>query len=150
MTHTHHTIDYIELNVSDLEASKAFYEQAFGWQFNDYGPEYAGIRNRSGDGEVGGLGVGRQPGPGGSLVILYSDDLEGSVAAVEAAGGTVDDIVKWTIYIVDGQSFEEGFAAFMGEWGQRPNPPAITGCKVVALANPQFLVEIEAIAAIPG
>ncbi len=88
MTHIHHTIDYIELNVSDLDASKAFYEQAFGWQFNDYGPEYAGIRNRSGDGEVGGLGVGRPPGPGGSLVILYSDDLEASVAAVEAAGGT--------------------------------------------------------------
>ena len=71
-------------------------------------------------------------------------------AAVEAAGGTVDDIVKWTIYVVDGHSFEEGFAAFMGEWGQRPNPPAITGVKVVALANPQFLVEIDAIAAISG
>ena len=68
MTHTHHTIDYIELNVSDLAASKEFYEQAFGWQFNDYGPDYAGIRARSGDGEVGGLSVGRPPGPGGSLV----------------------------------------------------------------------------------
>jgi predicted enzyme related to lactoylglutathione lyase len=91
MTHTHHTIDYIELNVADLAASKAFYEQAFGWQFNDYGPDYAGIRAPSGDDEVGGLGVGRPPGPGGSLVILYSDDLEASLAAVEAAGGTVTE-----------------------------------------------------------
>jgi uncharacterized protein len=89
MTHTHHAIDYIELNVVDLRASKAFYEQAFGWQFNDYGDDYAGIRNRAGDGEVGGLDVGNQPGPGGSLVILYSDDLEASRAAVEAAGGTI-------------------------------------------------------------
>ncbi|HET9996215.1 MAG TPA: VOC family protein, partial [Nocardioides sp.] len=55
MTHTHHTIDYIELNVVDLEASKTFYEQAFGWQFNEYGPVYAGIRHPSGEGEVGGL-----------------------------------------------------------------------------------------------
>ena len=91
MTHTHHTIDYIELSVSDLAAAKAFYEQAFGWQFNDYGEAYAGIRSPSGDGEVGGLGVGRPPGPGGSLVILYSDDLDASVAAVEAAGGSITE-----------------------------------------------------------
>ena len=89
MTHTHHTIDYVELNVADLSTAKSFYERAFGWAFNDYGPEYAGIRDPSGDGEVGGLGVGRPPGPGGSLVILYSDDLEASVAAVEAAGGAI-------------------------------------------------------------
>src|SRR6476469_10968367 len=91
MAHTHHAIDYIELNVTDLPASKAFYERAFGWQFTDYGPDYAGIRAPSGEGEVGGLGVGRPPGPGGSLVILWSDDLEATQAAVEAAGGTVTE-----------------------------------------------------------
>ena len=56
-----------------------------------FAAEYAGIRDPSGDGEVGGLGVGRPPGPGGSLVILYSDDLEASVAAIEAAGGAVTE-----------------------------------------------------------
>ena len=55
MTNFHHAIDYVELPVSDLSTAKAFYEQAFGWQFNDYGPAYAGIRAPSGDGEVGGL-----------------------------------------------------------------------------------------------
>jgi predicted enzyme related to lactoylglutathione lyase len=87
----HHTIDYIELAVTDLAASRSFYERAFGWQFNDYGPTYAGIRSVSGDGEVGGLAAGGSPGPGGSLVLLYSDDLEATVAAVEAAGGTVTE-----------------------------------------------------------
>ena len=53
MTNTHHAIDYVELSVSDLTSTRAFYEQAFGWQFNDYGPAYAGIRAPSGDGEVG-------------------------------------------------------------------------------------------------
>lgn len=90
MFQTHHVIDYIELHVVDLAASRAFYEQAFGWGFNDYGPEYAGIKAPSGDGEVGGLGLGT-PGPGGSLVLLYSDDLDASAAAVEAAGGTVTE-----------------------------------------------------------
>ncbi len=91
MAHHHHTIDYIELSVTDLAGAKSFYQRAFGWQFNDYGEEYAGIRDPAGDGEVGGLGVGRPPGPGGSLVILYSDDIEASASAVEAAGGTVTE-----------------------------------------------------------
>ena len=91
MNQTHHVIDYIELSVVDLAASRAFYERAFGWEFNDYGPEYAGIRAPSGEGEVGGLGVGRTPGPGGSLVLLYSDDLDASVTAVQAAGGAVTE-----------------------------------------------------------
>lgn len=85
--HTHHAIDYIELSVRDLEAAKRFYAEAFGWEFNDYGPGYAGIR--SGDGEEGGLRLTEEVRPGGPLVILYSRDLEASQAAVERAGGTI-------------------------------------------------------------
>jgi predicted enzyme related to lactoylglutathione lyase len=84
---THHTIDYIEFTVRDLAAAKGFYTSAFGWQFNDYGPEYAGIKG--GSGEVGGLHQTSEPRTTGPLVILYSDDLEKSVAAVRAAGGRV-------------------------------------------------------------
>ena len=85
MTHQHHAIDYIELGASDLAASKAFFAEAFGWGFNDYGPGYAGIQ--SGDGEAGGLNATGDAGP--PLVLLYSDDLDGSVDAVRSAGGTV-------------------------------------------------------------
>jgi len=87
MAHTHHAIDYIELNVSDLPAAKEFYAAAFGWAFNDYGPEYSGIRSPDGAGEVGGLNPAREPRPGGPLVLLYSDDLDATVSAVESAGG---------------------------------------------------------------
>ena len=86
-THTHHAIDYIEIAVTDVDAAKAFYASAFGWSFVDYGPDYAGIQ---GDGkEVGGLRRDAEVRAGGPLVILYSEDLEGSVEAVTAAGGTV-------------------------------------------------------------
>ena len=56
----HHEIDYIELAVTDMAGAKRFYQEAFGWAFNDYGDAYAGIRRRSG-GEVGGrrLNCGR-------------------------------------------------------------------------------------------
>lgn len=40
----HHSIDYIELPVTDLGAAQAFCGAAFGWEFVDYGPEYAGVR----------------------------------------------------------------------------------------------------------
>jgi len=91
MTHTHHAIDYVELNVGDLAGARAFYEAAFGWQFNDYGPAYAGIRSPDGDGEVGGLNPSREPRPGGPLVLLFSDDLDATVSAVEAAGGRITE-----------------------------------------------------------
>lgn len=89
MDHLHHAIDYVELAVSDLAATRAFYESAFGWGFNDYGASYAGIRSPDGEGEVGGLNAMAPAVPGGPLVLLFSDDLDASVAAVEAAGGLV-------------------------------------------------------------
>ena len=88
----HHAIDYIEFQVEDLSASKAFFASAFGWSFNDYGPAYAGIQSPEGEGEVGGLAQrepGASPRSGGALVILFSEDLPASLAAVEAAGGRV-------------------------------------------------------------
>ena len=87
----HHTISYVEISVTDLARARAFYEQAFGWRFNDYGPDYAGIQAPDGRGEVGGLGVGRAPGPGGSAILISSDDLPGSLEAVRAAGGAVTE-----------------------------------------------------------
>jgi hypothetical protein len=90
MSNVHHTIDYIELAVTDMAATRSFYQAAFGWSFNDYGPEYAGIRSSDGEGEVGGLNATATPTPGaGPLVLLYSDDLDATVSAVEGAGGSV-------------------------------------------------------------
>ncbi|WP_405240736.1 VOC family protein [Lentisalinibacter orientalis] len=80
-------MDYIEFSVTDVSAAKAFYGQAFGWKFTDYGPDYAGIR--SARGETGGLR--RTPGieKGGPLVILYSADLEATLKGVREAGGKI-------------------------------------------------------------
>ncbi|WP_157063448.1 VOC family protein [Luteipulveratus mongoliensis] len=89
MAPTHHTIDYIEIAAPDVAAAKAFYEKAFGWTFNDYGPDYAGICAPDGEGEIGGLNPGRAAQPGGPLVLLYSDDLAASEKAVVDAGGTI-------------------------------------------------------------
>ncbi len=89
--HRQHAIDYVEFPVTDLAEAKRFYGKAFGWQFTDYGPEYAGIRSPRGEAEpeVGGLRQESQVQAGGPLVVLFSAALEQSVQAVTEAGGTV-------------------------------------------------------------
>ena len=85
----HHRIDYVEFTVTDFAVAKAFYGSAFGWEFTDCGDAYVGIRGGTDGREAGGFALGDQPAGGGPLVILYSDDIEATVEAVVAAGGTV-------------------------------------------------------------
>ena len=85
----HNTIHYVELPSTDLPATKAFCRAAFGWDFEDYGPDYTAIL---GAGLDGGFYTSEQVArekDGSAMVILYSDDLEGSLAKVEAAGGMI-------------------------------------------------------------
>jgi uncharacterized protein len=86
-SHTHHAIDYIELAVSDVAAAKRFYQAAFGWAFNDYGPDYAGIQGNGR--EVGGLRKDATVRTGGPLVILYSKALEDTLKKIKEAGGHI-------------------------------------------------------------
>ena len=70
-------------------------------------------------------------------------------AALAAGGAELEHVVKWNMYIVQGQSLQEGFEAFQRVWGNRPNPPAISMAFVAELAHPDFLAEIDAIAVVP-
>ena len=70
--------------------------------------------------------------------------------ALEAAGAGPDHVIKWNIFIVDGQDFGAGYAAFQRVWGDSPNPPVITAAVVKGLAHPDFLVEMDAIAVVPA
>lgn len=89
ISENHHAISYIEFGVTDPPATRAFYEEAFGWQFNDYGPMYSGIQAADGASEVGGLNPNAEPSNTGSLVLIFSTDLDATLAAVEAAGGII-------------------------------------------------------------
>lgn len=84
----HHTIDYIELKVTDMEVATRFYTAAFDWKLTPYGPGYTGIQ-RPGGGESGGFALADEITLGGPLVILYSEDLDDSYQRVMQAGGTI-------------------------------------------------------------
>lgn len=69
--------------------------------------------------------------------------------ALAAAGAKLEHVVKWNIYVVQGQPAHPGFEAFQRVWGNRPNPPAISMMFVAGLANPDFLMELYAVAVVP-
>lgn len=81
-----HRIDYIELSATDVAAARRFYAEAFGWSFEDYGPDYQSFH----DGRLGGgLRQAEAVAPGGPLVVLYAVDLADAEARVRRAGGAI-------------------------------------------------------------
>lgn len=66
--------------------------------------------------------------------------------ALSACGATFDNLVKLTIHIVQGQDLYRGFQVSQKYLGNLKNPPVVTGFFVAALARPDFLVEVDAIA----
>ena len=70
--------------------------------------------------------------------------------AVEAAGGTMADIVKMNIYLVAevGQDEVPKMRAIRDRYVNKEKPPASTLVVVSRLARPGWLIEIEAVAAL--
>jgi enamine deaminase RidA (YjgF/YER057c/UK114 family) len=66
---------------------------------------------------------------------------------LESEGAGLANIVHWTIATLEGQSFDDGVAAFQQVWNPADPPPAIT-VHVVAGLGPGVLVEIDAIAVV--
>ena len=101
--------------------------------------------------------VGGQNAVNASGQIVGKGDLEAQTeqvlrnveTALAAGGAKLEHVVKWNVYIMQGQSVLPGFDAFRRAWGDRPNPPTVTVLFVAGLANPDFLVEIDAIAVVP-
>ena len=68
--------------------------------------------------------------------------------ALEAGGATLDDVIKWNIFIVEGQSIGPAYAAFQAEWGHSMSPPLVTVVLVSGLAHPDFLLEVNGVAVV--
>ena len=73
--------------------------------------------------------------------------LRNVLAVLAEAGASQTDVAKMNIHLIDRTDVAAGFGASLAVWGA--NPTAITVLKCSAFANPAFLVEIDAIAALP-
>lgn len=86
MSLTDNHINYVELKSTDLIATKAFYQKAFGWTFIDYGDQYAAI---TGAGLDGGFEYTTDQIINGALVVLYHSQLDAVFQSVTKAGGQI-------------------------------------------------------------
>jgi enamine deaminase RidA (YjgF/YER057c/UK114 family) len=67
--------------------------------------------------------------------------------ALAAAGATLQDVVHWTVLLVDGVDVQVAYGAIAPLIGS-DEPPLVTAAKVTGLAVPGALVEVSAVAAV--
>ena len=82
-------IDYIEIPARDPAEAQAFFEQLFGWKFEDYGPDY---KSFSDDRMFGGFYRSENVSSvasGSVLIVFYRADLRAAMARVAELGGSV-------------------------------------------------------------
>ena len=102
---------------------------------------YVGGQNAvNGTGEIVGIGDLRQQ---------AEQTFKNIEVALAAAGAKLEHVIKWNVYLVEGQSPHPAFEVYQRVCGNRPNPPLVTVLFVSGLANPEFLLEIDAIAIMP-
>lgn len=85
----HETINYIEFQSNDMDGTKRFFNQVFGWEYVDYGAEYVAF---SGAGLDGGFFFSEKSSSadaGAVLVVFYSERLEETLSKVKVAGGEI-------------------------------------------------------------
>ena len=79
-------LNYLELPVADTARAKAFYGEAFGWAFSDFGPSYAATTSDDTD-------IGFQADPAqrtaAPLPVIEVADVDAALAAVTTAGRRV-------------------------------------------------------------
>ncbi len=82
----------------------------------------------------------------GNIALQTEYILKNIEVALNSVHAGLDDLFKLTIYIVQGQDVRKGFEGAQGFLKKLKNPPVISGIVVAGLANPDYLVEIEAVA----
>ena len=86
----HEKLDYVEYPAADLEATRAFFSEVFGWSFEQFGPDYCAFSEQGLDGGFYRSELYSSTRNGSALLIFYSADLEATLAKIERAGGRIE------------------------------------------------------------
>ena len=98
----------------------------------------SGMTSRRADGTIAGVG---------DIEVQTRQVCENLKAAVEEAGGTMDDICRVDVYIRNMEQFD-AIHKVRREYFKEPLP-ASTMVEIVKMTHPDYLIEINAIAVIP-
>ena len=85
----HEKINYVEFPAKNIQATKDFFAQVFGWSFQDFGPEYSVFSNQGLDGGFYSAELSSATSNGAALIVFYSTDLEGTQNKIEKANGVI-------------------------------------------------------------
>ncbi len=85
----HEKLDYVEYPARDPAATRDFFKRVFGWEFEEYGPDYCAFSGQGLDGGFYRSELYSSTQGGGALLVFYSEDLEDTMTRVEAAGGRI-------------------------------------------------------------
>jgi len=98
----HEIINYVEFPARDIEATKVFFTEVFGWSFEDFGSDYTAFSNEGLDGGFYKSQLSSSTETGSALIIFYSQELEITEAKIINAGGK---IVRPTFSFPGGRRF---------------------------------------------
>ena len=99
----------------------------------------SGMTARRADGSIAGIG---------DIEAQTRQVCENIKAAVEAEGGTMDDICRVDVYVRNMEHFEKIHKVRREYFGSPP--PASTMVEVTKMTSPDYLIEINAIAVVEG
>ncbi len=85
----------------------------------------------------------------GDILLQTEQVMRNLETALSACNATFENLVKLNIHMVQGQNALEAFQVSQKFLGQSSNPPIITVLFVTGLINPNFLIEVDAIAFLP-
>jgi predicted enzyme related to lactoylglutathione lyase len=86
----HEKLNYVELPARDLPATRQFFRTVFGWEFEEFGPDYCAFAGQGLDGGFYSSELFSSTRNGSALLVFYSDDLEATQARIEQAGGRIE------------------------------------------------------------
>lgn len=98
----------------------------------------SGMTSRRADGTIAGIG---------DIEAQTRQVCENLKSAVEAAGGTMDDICRVDVYVRNIEQFDK-IHKVRREYFFKSPPPASTMVEVTKMVSPDYLIEINAIAVI--
>src|SRR5262249_9925210 len=99
----------------------------------------SGMTARRPDGTIAGIG---------DITMQTRQVCENGKSAVEAAGGTLDDVCRVDVYVRNMEHFKEIHAVRQEYF--KPPLPASTMVEICKMTSPDYLIEINAIAVIPS
>jgi 2-iminobutanoate/2-iminopropanoate deaminase len=99
----------------------------------------SGMTARRADGSIAGVG---------DIEVQTRQVCENLKAAVEAAGGSMDDIVRVDVYVRNMEHFD-AIHKVRREYFKAP-APASTMVEICKMTSPDYLIEINAIAVLPN